>query len=62
MSVDDQGAHEGWGAPGTLVAASFYFLTATPSLQVGIYSKNIIPEGFIPFGLRLIFRFFETLK
>ena len=27
-----------------------------------VRSKNHVPEGFIPFGLRLIFLFFETLK
>ena len=29
-------------------------LTSTLSLLVGICSKKIAPEGFIPFGLRLI--------
>ena len=36
--------------------------TSTPSLLDHIRSKNNAPEGFIPFGLRLIFLFFETLK
>ena len=37
-------------------------LTYTPSLLDCFRSKNNSPEGFIPFGLRLIFLFFETLK
>ena len=37
-------------------------LTCTPSLPDCFLSKNNFPEGFIPFGLRLIFLFFETLK
>ena len=39
-----------------------YFLTSTPSLLDCDYSKKISPKGFIPFGLRLIFLFFKTLK
>ena len=38
------------------------FLTEGPSLLDHVCSKNNSPEGFIPFGLRLIFLFFETLK
>ena len=37
-------------------------LMSTPSLLDCFRSKNNSPEGFIPFGLRLIFLFFETLK
>ena len=37
-------------------------LTSTPSLLDCFRSKNNSPEGFIPFGLRLIFLFCETLK
>ena len=37
-------------------------LTSTPSLLDCVCSEKIAPEGFIPFGLRLIFLFFETLK
>ena len=37
-------------------------LTSTPSLPDHVRSKNHAPEGFIPFGLRLIFLFFEILK
>ena len=67
-SVELRGAHEGGGAlgpprrtalPRGHLAAS---LTSTPSLLDCICSKKIAPEGFIPFGLRLIFLFFETLK
>ena len=38
------------------------FLTCTPSSPDHVRSKNHAPEGFIPFGLRLIFLFFEILK
>ena len=38
------------------------FLTCTPIPPDHVCSKKIAPEGFIPFGLRLIFLFFETLK
>ena len=38
------------------------FLTSTPSPLDHVCSKNNSPEGFIPFGLRLIFLFCETLK
>ena len=38
------------------------FLTCTPSSLDLVRSKNHVPEGFIPFGLCLIFLFFETLK
>ena len=37
-------------------------LACTPSSREIFYSKNNFSEGFIPFGLRLIFLFFETLK
>ena len=61
-----RGGHEGggrapWARPlprGFLVCC----LTSTPSPPDEICSKNNAPEGFIPFGLRLIFLFFETLK
>ena len=38
------------------------FLTCTPSPLDHVRSKNHAPEGFIPFGLCLIFLFFEILK
>ena len=38
------------------------FLACTPSPLDHVHSKNHAPGGFIPFGLRLIFLFFETLK
>ena len=38
------------------------FLTCTPGSPYQICSKNNAPEGFIPFGLRFIFLFFEILK
>ena len=38
------------------------FLTCTLGSPDQICSKNNAPEGFIPFGLRLIFLFFKILK
>ena len=67
-SGEPQGAHEGGGhaqgggrapLPRGLLEAS---LTSAPRLLDHVHSKNHAPEGFIPFGLRLIFIFFETLK
>ena len=37
-------------------------LACTPSPLDHVRSKNHAPEGFIPFGLRFIFLFFEILK
>ena len=37
-------------------------LTCTPSLLDCFLSKSNFSEGFIPFGLRLIFLFRKTLK
>ena len=67
MSVEHRGAHEGGGRAqgvGTPLPRALLdrFLTPTPSLLDHVCSKNNAPEGFIPFGLRLIFLFFETLK
>ena len=45
--------------PRGLLASS---LMSTPSPLDHVCSKNNSPEGFIPFGLRLIFLFYETLK
>ena len=62
MSGDTGGAHEGGGRallPRGFLAAS---LTSTPSLLDCVCSKNDPREGFITFGLRLIFLFCETLK
>ena len=65
---EPRGAHESGGhaqgggrallSPGLLEAS----LACTLSLPDHVRSKNHAPEGFIPFGLRLIFLFFETLK
>ena len=67
-SVELRGAHKGGGraqggrcAPlprGLLVDC----LTSTPSPLDHVCSENHVPEGFIPFGLRLVFLFFEILK
>ena len=52
----------GWGRAllprGRLVASP----TSSPSLLVCFRSKKDHREGFIPFGLRLVFLFCETLK
>ena len=45
-------------SPGLLEASLAY----TPSLLDHVRSKNHAPEGFIPFGVRLIFLFCEILK
>ena len=66
MSVVARGAHEigGRALQGGLLSRGFLgsFLTCTPSSPDHVHSKKHAPEGFIPFGLRLIFLFFEILK
>ena len=66
MSMDARGAHETGGAPlggrPPISWALGAFLTCTPGSPDQICSKNNALEGFIPFGLRLIFLFCETLK
>ena len=60
-ATTQEGAPRGWAHPlphGFLVAS----LTCTPSPLDCFRSKNNSPEGFIPFGFRLIFLFCETLK
>ena len=67
-SVESRGAHKGGGVPhpperalrpcGLLVAS----LTSSPSLWCVFWSKKNNRNGFIPFGLRLVFLFCETLK
>ena len=66
--MEQQGAHEGGGRaqggrhaplPRGLVVDC---LTSTLSPLDHVSSENHVPEGFIPFGLRLIFFFCETLK
>ena len=52
----------GWRARPLPRGLLVYFLTSTPSLLDCVCSKNNSPEGFLPFGLRLIFLFCETLK
>ena len=67
-SVELRGAHEGGGAPGPPGHAALprgrltASLASTPSLVDDVCSKKDPREGFIPFGLRLIFLSFETLK
>ena len=67
-SVEQRGAHEGGGRaqggrraplPRALLVD---FFTWTPSPLDHVCSENHVPEGFIPFGLRLIFFFCETLE
>ena len=57
----DRGAHP-MGGPLLSRGALGCFLTCTPSPLDHVRSKNHAPEGFIPFGLHLIFLFFEILK
>ena len=67
--MEPRGAHEGGGrAWGGGVGAPLPrarivdILTWGPSPLDHVRSENHVPESFIPFGLRLIFFFFETLK
>ena len=67
-SVELRGAHEaggralgGGGAPHPRDRL-FCSLEQGPSPLDHVRSENHVPEGFILFGLRLIFRFFETFK
>ena len=68
MPVDARGDQEIGGAPRRGGRALLSpgrldcFLTCTPSSPDHVRSKNHAPEGFIPFGLCLIFLFFEILK
>ena len=68
MSVAARGAHETGGRAQQggrgLLSCGFLgsFLTCTPIPLDHVGSKNHAPEGFIPFGLCLIFLFFEILK
>ena len=59
-----KGARPTGGGGGALLSrgALGAFLTCTPGSPDQICSKNNAPEGFIPFGLRLIFLFFEIPK
>ena len=56
------GGPQWWGRAlrpcGRLVAPP----TSSPSLLVVFWSKKNHREGFISFGLRLVFLFYETLK
>ena len=66
--MDTRGAHEGGGRAQGVGRASLprgFFeatLMFTPSLLDCFRSKNNSPKSFIPFGLRLVFLLFETLK
>ena len=68
--MEQRGPHEGggraWGGGGEARplprALLVDFLTYTPSPLDHVRFENHVPEGFIPFGLRLIFFFCETLK
>ena len=61
-SMEQRGAHEGGGRAGHPRDRLICCLTSTPSPLDHVCSKKIAPEGFIPFGLRLIFLFCGTLK
>ena len=52
----------GWGHASLPLGLLASFLTSTPSPLDHVCSKNNSPNDFIPFGLRLIFLFCETLK
>ena len=66
--MEQRGAHEGGGRalggrraplPRALLVDVFMY---GPSPLDHVRSENHVPEGFIPFGLCLIFSFCETLK
>ena len=60
QAINEEARRQGRASlPHGLLASS---LTSTPSPLDHVCSKNNSPEGFIPFGLRLIFLFYETLK
>ena len=65
---ESRAAHEGGGHAHPLGRAPLPrallvdLLMCTPSLPYCFLSKNNFSEGFIPFGLHLIFLFYETLK
>ena len=67
-SGEPRGAHEGggraWGGRRAPLPRALLvdFLTWTPSPLDHVCSENHVPEGFIPFGLRLISFSFEILK
>ena len=66
-SRKQQGGHEvgrcaqGVGAPPTSWLPCWLLDVGSKSPDL-VRSKNHVPEGFIPFGLCLIFFFYETLK
>ena len=66
--MEQQGAHEGGGRAQRGLACPLPrgllvdVLMQGPSPLDHVRSENHVPEGFIPFGLRLIFFFCETLK
>ena len=66
-SVEQRGPHEGGGRAQRVGAPLPHgllgdFLTSTPSPLDHVCSKNHVPEGFIPFGLRLIFFFLRNTE
>ena len=66
--MEQRGAHKGggraWGGRRAPLPRALLLdvLTEGPSPLDHVRSENHVPEGFIPFGLRLIFFFCETLK
>ena len=66
--MDARGAHKIGGAPyrgGVRPPISWgprELVDLHSKLPDHVRSKNHAPEGFIPFGLRLIFLFFKILK
>ena len=68
MSVEQRGPHVGGGRAqgGRRAPLPRPFLvgvlTSGQSPLGHVRSQKHVPEGFIPFGLRLVFLFFETLK
>ena len=67
-SRNHRGGHEAGGAPQgggrapTLVSSSFILWRRVQAYPVGFLPKITSPVDFVPFWLRLIFLFLETLK
>ena len=60
--MEQQGGHEAGGAPPTLVTDSSSSWSRVQVSWIMFGDKITFPKVSFPFGLRLIFRFFETLK
>ena len=58
----DKGRAQGVGSPSYLLASSKLPWLVLQVSRIMFVQKNHAPEGFVSFGFRLIFLFFEILK